>query len=187
MGEFTRTTAAAEEDSVPEDVSGRGGRPARLGCALLALAVLAGGAVWLLRDELFHPFGDDRACSGSDQRLPGAISAGGTRIPADASDVHYYVHNGSAALTFQSALLADYLRTAGLVPRDGELFAETYGTKGVAGEGFALPAGLCGAALRDPVFSYRTVNGVGVTVERSPLSGDSLRFPARAVITYPVD
>ncbi|MFG2370147.1 hypothetical protein ACGFY9_01540 [Streptomyces sp. NPDC048504] len=53
----------------------------------------------LLRDELFPPFGDARACAGSDLKLPGAITAGGATIPADATDVHYRTRNGAAQVT----------------------------------------------------------------------------------------
>ncbi|MEU0969732.1 hypothetical protein ABZ357_31610 [Streptomyces sp. NPDC005917] len=182
-GEFASSENAADT----EDVTGRPGPRRRLGClaaALLVLVVLAGGTVWLLRDELFHPFGDDRACSGSDQRLPDAITAGGTPIPSDASDLHYYTRNGRAELSFRSGRLSDYLHGAGIVPEGRDLFDERYGSRGVANDTFRLPDGLCGPTLENPVWIYPATHGVSVTVERSPLFGDHLRFPARAVITY---
>nr|WTB31038.1 hypothetical protein OG781_17495 [Streptomyces sp. NBC_00830] len=73
---------------LPENVSGApdsGPRPWRmlscLGIVAIVLAVLAGGIVRLFQDELFHPFGDARACEGSDVQLPGVIRAGGASIP----------------------------------------------------------------------------------------------------------
>ncbi|MFD3589575.1 hypothetical protein [Streptomyces sp. NPDC058683] len=171
-------------------MSGRPGSRRRLGClaaVLLALAVPAGGAVWLLRGELFHPFGDDRACAGSDQRLPETIGVRGTPLPSDASDVRYFTRNGSAGVSFRSGRLSDYLHSAGIVPEGTDLFDKSHGSVGVAGEPYRLPDGLCGPGLRTPVWYYGPVDGVSVTVERSPLFGDHLRFPARAVVTYTFD
>ncbi|MGY5055939.1 hypothetical protein ACWDFR_17935 [Streptomyces sp. 900105755] len=163
-----------------------GRRAAALGIGALALAGCASGAVWLFRDDLPHPLGDERACAGSEQRLPDRILVHGTPIPSDAADVHYFTRNGRAAVSFRSGLLPDYLRDAGIVPAGADLFDERHGSVGVAGEPHKLPDGLCGAALQSPVWYYHSVDGVRVTVERSPLYGDALRFPARAVVTYPL-
>ncbi|MBW8798346.1 MAG: hypothetical protein JF597_33650 [Streptomyces sp.] len=157
-----------------------------MGIGALALAGCAAGAVWLFRDDLPHPLGDERACAGSEQRLPGRILVHGTPVPADAADVHYFTRNGRAALSFRSGLLPDFLRGSGIVPPDAGLFDERHGGVGVAGEPYELPDGLCGPTLRSPLWYYDPAGGVRVTVERSPLYGDTLRFPARAVITYPL-
>ncbi|WP_225824401.1 hypothetical protein [Streptomyces naphthomycinicus] len=169
-------------------MSDSGRRLSCLGAAVVVLAVLAGGTVWLFRDELFHPFGDARACEGSDTRLPDVIRAGGASIPAGASDVHYFTRNGSAAVTFVSNRMPDYLHRAGVLPEGEPLFDEKYGGKGVADDEIDLPDGLCGSSLRGPVWTYRptaaTRSGVSVTVERSPLTNEHFRVPARAVVTY---
>ncbi|MFB7371307.1 hypothetical protein ACFC0D_15830 [Streptomyces sp. NPDC056222] len=177
-----------------EGVSGEPGRgtgPRRtvscLGAAVIALAVLAGGIVWLFKDEP-HPFGDARACEGSDLRLPDVIRAGGAPIPAGASDVHYFTRNDSAEVTFVSDQIPDYLHRAGILPDGAPLFDEKYGSKGVADDEIALPERLCGSSLRGPVFVYHSTNATGssieIMVERSPTTNDDFRLPARAVVTY---
>jgi hypothetical protein len=182
-------------------MSDGGGRRRRLSClgiVVLVLAVLAGGIGrrdrsagsvggigWLFRDELFHPFGDARACAGSDLRLPGVITAGGATIPTDASDVHYYTHNGSAQVTFTSGLISDYLRRAGIVPEGKELFDKKYGEPAVDDDELALPDGLCGSSLREAAWAYHSTaaNGTGVavtvTVEQSTLVSGAFRFQGR--------
>ncbi|MFB7459056.1 hypothetical protein [Streptomyces sp. NPDC056188] len=157
-----------------------------LGVVVVVLAVLAGGVVWLLRDELFHPFGDARACVGSDAKLPGVISAGGAPIPAGASDIHYLTRNGRAEVAFVSGRIPDYLDRAGILPEDKPLFDRKYGEK--VDDGIARPDDLCGTPLREPLWLYHSTTDdgadVSVLVERSPTVNDALRFPARAVITY---
>ncbi|MFF7900138.1 hypothetical protein ACIP4X_18440 [Streptomyces sp. NPDC088817] len=157
-----------------------------LGVVVVVLAVVAGGIVWLLRDELLHPFGDDRACAGSDVKLPDVISAGGAPIPAGASDIHYLTRNGRAEVAFVSGRIPDYLHRAGILPESKPLFDTKYGEK--VDDGIARPDDLCGAALREPLWVYHSTNddgvGVSVMVERSPTVGDAFRFPARAVVTY---
>ncbi|WP_225860356.1 hypothetical protein [Streptomyces triticiradicis] len=159
-----------------------------LGVAVVVLAVLTGGIVWLFQDDLFPPFGDVRACEGSDLRLPDVISAGGASIPAMASDVHYFTRNGRAEVTFVSDQVEDYLRRTGALPDGRPLFDEKYGTKAVADDEIGLPDGLCGSSLRGPAWIYHftstTGSGVDVMVERSPADNESFRFPARAVVTY---
>ncbi|MCT9010705.1 MULTISPECIES: hypothetical protein [Streptomyces] len=163
----------------------------RLSCLVVAVAILAlmaGGLVWLFRDELFHPFGDARACEGSDTQLPGLIGAGGAQIPAGASDIHYFTRNGSAEVTFVSNQIPDYLHRAGILPDGKPLFDEKYGTKGVADDEIELPEGLCGSPLRGPVWIYHSTSATGssvnVMVEVSPTLRDDFRFPARTVVTY---
>ncbi|MER5756134.1 hypothetical protein [Streptomyces sp. NPDC002088] len=198
-GSETRPRDGVGEESggtpFPENVSGTPGSGAGLrrllsclGIVVLVLAALAGGIVWLFRDELFHPFGDVRACEGSDLQLPGVINAGGASIPADASDIHYFTRNGSAEVSFLSSQIPDYLHRAGVIPDDKLLFDENYGTKAVADDEIELPDGLCGSPLRGPAWIYHptgtTGPGVNVMVERSPMVNDFFRSPARAVVTY---
>ncbi|MEU9413732.1 hypothetical protein AB0E08_49760 [Streptomyces sp. NPDC048281] len=184
QGEAAEPSPAAGTEARGRSRPGR--RAAALGIGALALAGCASGAVWLFRDDLPHPLGDDRACAGSEQRLPERILVHGTPIPSDAADVHYFTRNGRAVLSFRSGLLSDFLRGAGIVPAGADLFDKRHGGVGVAGEPYKLPDGLCGPALQSPVWYYRPADGVRVTVERSPLYDDALRFPARAVLTYPL-
>jgi hypothetical protein len=162
--------------------------PVWLGIGVVVLAAVGGGGAWLLRDELFHPFGDARACAGSDLKLPGVITAGGATIPTDASDVHYYTRNGSAQVTFTSGLISDYLHRAGIVPEGKALFDKKYGEPAVDDDELALPDGLCGSSLRGPAWAVplhrrqrhrrrrhrRAVHAVP----------DAFRFPARVVVGY---
>ncbi|MFC9623325.1 hypothetical protein ACFTXM_26130 [Streptomyces sp. NPDC056930] len=124
-----RAVSHEMEDADDTDRGGSGmGR--RLSCLAVVVAVFALGAgslVWLFQDELFHPFGDARACEGSDTMLPKVISAGGVPIPADASDIHYATENGSARVSFLSNQMPDYLHSAGLVPEAESLFDKNYG------------------------------------------------------------
>ncbi|MET8023322.1 hypothetical protein [Streptomyces avermitilis] len=182
----------------PENVSGAhdsGAGPQRLlsclGIVVLVVAVLAGGIVWLFQDELFRPFGDVRACEGSDKQLPGVIDAGGASIPADASEIHYFTRNGSAQVSFLSSQIPDYLHRAGLVPDGKPLFDENYGSAYALGDDETeLPDGLCGSPLRGPAWTYHATGatgpGVNVLVERSPMVNDSFRTPARTVVTYDI-
>ncbi|MGW6061912.1 hypothetical protein [Streptomyces sp. NPDC055189] len=167
---------------------GRQRRPLScLAAVVLALAVVAGGVVWLLRDDVSHPFGDARACEGSEVQLPGVIVAGGAPIPEGAADVQYFTSDGSAEVAFASNLIPGYLHRAGLLPEDASPFDERYGTKGVAEDEVGLPEGLCGSSLRGPVRIYHRTGagpGVNVMVEVSPTNPDAFRAPARAVITY---
>jgi hypothetical protein len=168
-------------------VAGRRRVPVWLGVGVVVLAAVGGGSAWLLRDE--HPFGDARACDGSDLRLPGVIDAGGAALPADASDIHYLTRNGSVEVTFLSRRIPDYLHRAGILPEGKALFDQKYGTKfGDGADEVALPDGLCGTSLRSPAWEYRSTaaNGtpVDVIVERSTLFEDALRSPARAAVTF---
>ncbi|MEU2433277.1 hypothetical protein ABZ611_27940 [Streptomyces sp. NPDC007861] len=182
---------AESADDVNEMAGGGSALRRRLSCLVVVVAVLAlmaGGLVWLFRNELFHPFGDARACEGSDTRLPDVIHAGGAPIPAGASDIHYFTRNGSAEVTFVSNRIPDYLHRAGILPEGKPLFDEEYGTKGEAADEIELPEGLCGSLLRGPVWIYHSTSATGlsvtVMVEVSPTHGDDFRFPARAVVTY---
>ncbi|WP_405779848.1 hypothetical protein [Streptomyces sp. NBC_00859] len=152
------------------------------------LVLLAGGFCWLFRGELLHPFGDGRACGGSDTELPAVISAGGAPIPADASEIHYVTGDGRAQVSFRSDRMPGYLHRTGLVPEGKPLLDGGFGGAYALGEGESeLPEGLCGPALRGPAWSYRTAGPgpvVDVLVERSSLTHDTLRSPARVVVSF---
>ncbi|MEU8795067.1 hypothetical protein [Streptomyces sp. NPDC048643] len=173
--------------------AGSGGvrrRPVYAGVVVVVLALPAGGIVWLFQDELFSPFGDARACEGSTAELPKVISAGGVPLPADASDVHYATLEGTAQVSFLSDRMPDYLHRAGLLPQDAKPFDEQYGSAyALATDEGELPEGLCGPALKGPVWSYISRgpgSGVNVLVERSPVASDRFRSPARAVGTFDI-
>ncbi|MEW1566436.1 hypothetical protein AB0454_26030 [Streptomyces sp. NPDC093509] len=184
-------TAAPNPEDAP-DAGREGARrwPVYTGLAVVVLALLAGGIVWLFQDELFKPFGDARACEGSTTELPQVISAGGVPLPADASDVHYATREGTAQVSFLSDRMPDYLHRAGLLPQDAKPFDEQYGgAYGLATDEGELPKGLCGPALKGPAWSYITRgpgSPVNVLIERSPVASDLFRSPARAVVTFDI-
>lgn len=191
----TNGTTLEEEATAPnpEDIpeAGRGGGrrwPLHTGIAVVVLGLLAGTVVWLFQDELFKPFGDARACEGSTTALPKVISAGGVRLPADASDVHYSTREDTAQVSFVSDRMPDYLRRAGLLPQDAKPFDEQYGSAYALGQDEGeRPHGLCGPALKGPAWSYiRSGPGAGVNIliERSPIALDTFRSPARAIVTF---
>ncbi|MGW7610413.1 hypothetical protein ACWGKW_24645 [Streptomyces sp. NPDC054766] len=180
-----------DDESDPEHE--RPGSRRWLGCAGVVgavLALMAGGFVWLFQDELFHPFGDTRACDGSESRLPNVISAGGVPIPADASDIHYVTRNGVAEVSFLSDLMPDYLHRAGVVPEGTPLPDERYGSPYGLGDGDSeRPEGLCGPALRGPAWSYQATGtdggpGAEILIERSSIDSDSFRTPARVIVSF---
>jgi hypothetical protein len=165
----------------------------RLSCLAVVVAVLAlvaAGVVWLFQDELFHPFGDVRACDGSDTMLPKVISAGGVPIPADATDIHYVTEKGTATVSFLSRQMPDYLHRAGIVPEGQSLFDERYGSAyGLGRDESELPEGLCGPALRGPAWSYNStgaVSGVNVLIERSPIGSETFRTRARVIAVFDI-
>lgn len=176
-------------DADREDSTGRRRLPgaAVVVAGLAFLGVMAGGLFWLFHDELSHPFGDTRACEGSDSALTGKISPGGVPIPADATDVHYITQDGFAEVSFLSGQMPDYLHRAGLVPEGEPLFDENYGSAYAWGEGGGeMPDGLCGPTLRGPVWSYHGTGsgtGVSILIERIP-AGTTLRAPARVIASF---
>lgn len=163
--------------------------PAVVVAGLAFLAVVAGGVLWLFQDELSHPFGDARACEGSDAALTGKITPGGVPIPADATDVHYITKNGFAQVSFLSERMPDYLHRAGLVPEGESLFDENYGSAYALGEGGReMPDGLCGPALKGPVWSYHGRGpgpGASILIERAPTE-TALRAPARVIASFDI-
>ncbi|MFE4449858.1 hypothetical protein [Streptomyces sp. NPDC056796] len=179
---------ADEEPSADGPADTRPARRRPLGClgiALLVLAVAAGGVVWLFQDELFHPFGDARACEGSEVPLSDVIGgAGSVPLPADASDVHYFTEHGRAQISFVSSRMPEFLHRSGIVPDGASPFDERYDSHYALGDGETeLPKGLCGTGVRGPVLSY---GGTSFTliVERSPFTPERFRAPARAIVTY---
>ncbi|MFG2310538.1 hypothetical protein ACGFS9_17965 [Streptomyces sp. NPDC048566] len=181
-------------DGPPEQPgTGRTGHrrwPARAGVTAGVLALLAGGTVWLLRDEVFRPFGDPRACAGSTTALPKVIEAGGVPLPADASDVRYVTGEGTARVSFLTDRLPDFLHRAGLVPQDARPLDGRHGSAYALGtDETERPAGLCGPALRGPAWSYLTTGpgpAVDILVERSPFAPDAFRSPARVSAAFGV-
>lgn len=180
---------------VGEPGGGPAARRRRLSCLAVVVAAfvsVGGGVVWLFQDELFHPFGDPRACDGSDTSLPNVISAGGAPLPTDASEIHYATDKGTAQVSFRTSQLPDYLHRTGLVPEGEPLLDERYGDKYALGaDETELPKGLCGPALRGPAWSYFATGagagpGANVLVERSPIGADDFRDPARVIVTFDV-
>ncbi|NYV74605.1 hypothetical protein [Streptomyces sp. UH6] len=152
--------------------------------ALFAVPVVAGGVTGLLRSGLTHPFGDARACDGSEVALPAAVEAGGATLPQDATDVRYHTHDGKAVVSFVSDQVPDYLVRAGLVPDRDALFAERDVVKYAMEPGTTeLPRGLCGEGLRAPVWYGTTPDGM-ILVERAPSGAEELRRPARVQVTF---
>ncbi|MFJ8857071.1 hypothetical protein ACIRD8_01435 [Streptomyces sp. NPDC102451] len=175
----------APDSDTPDDGPRRGRLLRRLTITLLVLAVPAGGLVWLFQDELFHPFGDTRACEGSDAPLSGLLGPGGVPLPGDASEVHYYTQDGRTQVAFVSSRIPEFLHRAGFVPDDASPFDESYDEDHYAlGEGETeLPKGLCGTGVRGPVLTYGS-SAATIMVERSPFTTDRFRGPARAIVTY---
>ncbi|MEV7401404.1 hypothetical protein AB0N93_13540 [Streptomyces sp. NPDC091267] len=181
-------TARYPESVGDADHSGSGVRR-RLSCLAVVTALLvlvAGGFVWLFQDALFHPFGDSRACEGSDTELPGTISVAGVSIPADASDIHYFTRSGRAQVSFLSDEMPDYLHRAGLVPTGEPVIDENHGGKYALGDQESeLPVGLCGPALKGPAAMYQTSEpSAGILIERSAFDPEGFRSPARVIASF---
>ncbi|MFJ8884208.1 hypothetical protein ACIRJR_12465 [Streptomyces sp. NPDC102402] len=157
----------------------------RLGVVALVLAVPVGGLVWLFQDDLFHPFGDARACEGSDAPLSDFPGVGNAPLPDDASDVHYFTQDGTAQVSFRSSRIPEFLHRSGLLAEGAPPFDKQDGGAYGLGDGEPdRPQGLCGPALRGPAWMYGGTF-VSVLVERSDINPDAFRGPAaRAVVTY---
>ncbi|MEV8456109.1 hypothetical protein AB0467_15900 [Streptomyces sp. NPDC052095] len=152
---------------------------------VLAVLLVAGGVTRLFWDDLVYPFGDPRACNGSDAALPAAIEVGGALLPQDATDVRYYTHEGKAVVSFVSDQVPDYLVRTGSVPDTDSLFADGSVVKyGMAPGDTELPKGLCGEGLRAPVWYGGAPSAESILVERSPLGFETLRSPARVQVTF---
>ncbi|MFD9290982.1 hypothetical protein ACFWBV_22350 [Streptomyces sp. NPDC060030] len=112
----SRTDDAWAGGDAPAGGPRRGRVLPRLAIAVLLLAVPVGGMTWLFQDELFHPFGDARACEGSEVPLSDVV---GAAIPEDATDIPYFTRNGSAQVTFVSRRMPDFLHRTGVACRRG--------------------------------------------------------------------
>ncbi len=158
-----------------------------LALAAFFLAIPAVAFLWLFRDDLLYPFGDPRACAGSDTELSSVIAPGGVPIPRGATDVHYLTKGTSVTVSFRTTEgdMRGYLDRADLVPAGADPFDDTRFGVPYAG-GYALPAGLCGSGLAEPEvsFSGALVNGNALTVvaERSPTVRGRFRSAPRVVI-----
>ncbi|MEU6143007.1 hypothetical protein ABZ848_21885 [Streptomyces sp. NPDC047081] len=56
------------------------------------VGVLLVGGWWIAYGDQGHPFGDERACAGSDVPLEQALDGVRLGLPAGAEDVHYVTH-----------------------------------------------------------------------------------------------
>lgn len=123
----------------------------------------------MFHDDLFDPFGDPRACSGSISPLPGSIAPDGIPIPSNATDIHYETQESGTSISFvtTSDALLGYLRQTGLIPagRGPSDDSDGLGSALAAGPSW-LPDGLCGDPLTDQMWEYsgRFPNGQQVTV-----------------------
>lgn len=185
MGGSGRVDAQTEADAGDANRTRPRGLLSRLGIAALVLAIPVGGLVWLFQDELFHPFGDARACEGSDAPLSSVIGIGNAPIPEDASDIHYFTEDGTAQISFLSSRIPEFLHRSGLLAEGAPPFDKQSGGMYGLGDGESHhPVGLCGPVLRGPAWEYDG-SFVKVLVERSDIDPDAFRGPAaRAVVTY---
>jgi hypothetical protein len=178
--EYVAETEAEEEAPEP---SGRG--RSRFLMAVFALLVAAGGVSALFWNDLMHPFGDPRACDGSEAALPAVIMVGGAALPQDATDVRYYTHDGEAVVSFTSDRMPAYLVRAGAIPDTDSLFADREAIKYAMPPGTTeLPEGLCGEGLRAPAWSGHIPPTGNVLVERAPSGAEELRSPARVHLRF---
>ncbi|MCF3960766.1 hypothetical protein [Streptomyces fuscigenes] len=129
-----------------------------------------------------HPFGDDRACAGSDVPLQAALDGAGIRLPPDATDVHFLTHAAprpgqyALAVAFRSsrAEMEALLTRSGLV--HGTLHDMTDG-RFVTGDPMD-PEGLCGPLPQAPVAE--------ITGQLAPIPGPP-GAPARSESGITVD
>ncbi|MBP0460791.1 hypothetical protein [Streptomyces montanisoli] len=166
------------------------------GCALLALGV--GG--WLGSLNRGYPFGDARACAGSDVPLQQELDVVRLPLPDGAENVHYVTHSTAApgdvrlAVTFRSTshAMQAYLRkykivTEGLHTLDDGRFA--------LGDVGADPShlGLCGKAapIQAPAVLIdkqreglgRQEDTVDITVQLSPDIYGNIRPTTSVLLT----
>jgi hypothetical protein len=165
-----------------------------------ACVLVASELTWLFWDDLMHPVGDPRACAGSDTALPGVITAGGTRLPSDATQVRYYTHEGQAVVSFVSDRMPGYLVRTHLIPDTAPpLLDREHGSAyGLGPDDSDLPEGLCGEGIRGPAWTFDLPVPPGmaglpgvpspgtVLVEGSPDDNFALRTPARVQVTFPL-
>ncbi|WP_416958673.1 hypothetical protein [Streptomyces sp. Agncl-13] len=122
-----------------------------IGAGVVAALLAAGAGLWVAFAGEGHPFGDARACEGSDVPLRVALDVVQLRLPAGATDVHYVTHSSgpagevSLAVAFRVSgrTLDRYLRENKIVPAGVDWLGNgPYST----GDSGADPAslGLCG-------------------------------------------
>lgn len=156
-----------------------------LGIIGAACVLIGSGLTWLFWDDIFYPFGDPRACAGSDTALPAVITTGGVELPDDASEVRYYTHDGQATVSFVSDQVLNYLmRGQVIVDTVPPLFDGNHKAQVAVEAGQTeLPEGLCGEGVRGPAWDLFG-NGGEVIVEHSPYDFDTVRTPARVQVTF---
>jgi hypothetical protein len=164
--------------------------------AAVALVLVVGLVVTAALRWLFsgngHPFGDVRACAGTDLPLEQVLDAKGITLPPGATDVHYIAHStpraGKVALAvgFRSTRQAmeAYLVNNGLQPGLAEHLDEGPFT---AGDVTDAP-GLCEntahpPAVQVPQRSTTTAETFGIAVE---VSGHTVRDTTAVVLTAPM-
>ena len=126
------------------------GAAAAVALALVVALVITAAVRWLLGGN-GHPFGDARACAGTELPLDRALDAKGITLPPDATDVHYVAtsQNGRVALAvaFHSTrqTMAAYLEKNGLDPNLVDHLGR--GSFAMEGDGVLTAPGLCGTTL----------------------------------------
>ncbi|MER5353629.1 hypothetical protein ABT093_25235 [Kitasatospora sp. NPDC002551] len=156
-----------------------------------ALAVVGVAGYRWLTDGYGHPFGDERACAGTDVPLERALQARGITLPPGATDVHYTARahppDGEPKLIVafrstrqaMSAQLTANGLDAGLLPR---LDQGTF----MVGDVFDAP-GTCGTTGRAPAVAVPqgpTSTGAvySIAVE---LDGHTIRDSTAVLLTTP--
>ncbi|MFE6867245.1 hypothetical protein ACFVFS_11840 [Kitasatospora sp. NPDC057692] len=158
--------------------------------AALAVAGVAGYR-WLSEGN-GHPFGDERACAGTDVPLERALEARGITLPPDATDVHYTARAHPAdgeprlAVAFRSTrqAMSTHLTANGLDA--GRLTRLDEGPFAV-GDVFDVPPGTCGNTGRAPAVAIPqgpTPTGTAYTVAVE-LDGHAIRSTTAVLLTVP--
>ncbi|WP_329131719.1 hypothetical protein OG552_10990 [Streptomyces sp. NBC_01476] len=146
----------------------------------------------LFGDDLFgadHPFGDSRACAGSDTPLVPALQSQGIGLPAVVKGLHYATHEENtqapdgvrftAFFTSTRQAMEDYLRQQRLVAPDqaGDPRTDAYGNS-LDGGDIGVPQAQCGTGQITGDFASipKSLNGseqLTVSVERTALGIDA--------------
>lgn len=121
--------------------------PLRLVLAMVPAGVVLALLAWLFADDIAgvgHPFGDARACSGSDTGLAPALRMEQIGLPRVTTDLHYWTHEvpprSSAGYTFEAAFhttrqaLAEYLAAQGLADPDRSAHPDEANDGSIMGE-----------------------------------------------------
>ncbi|WP_380282289.1 hypothetical protein [Kitasatospora purpeofusca] len=160
--------------------------------ALVAALAVAGvtGFRWL-SEANGHPFGDERACAGTDVPLERALEARGITLPPDAADVHYTARarppDGEPKLivAFRSTrqAMGTHLTANGL---DAGRLTRLDDGPFMVGDVFEAP-GTCGNTGRAPAVAIPqgpTSTGVAYTVSVE-LDGHAIRNTTAVLLTVP--